>query len=100
MAERRTPLYDFHLRPAGQLVKGAADFMFPLSYTSPVEEHLNVRSNVGMQDLSTMGEVDIKGPGAEERLVNQLLVNEVRDMEPGQVRYSTMCNELGIRWVV
>ncbi len=94
MTERRTPLYDFHLRTASQLVKGAADFMFPLSYTSPVEEHLNVRSNVGLQDLSTMGEVDIKGPGAE-RLVNHLLVNEVRDMEPGQVRYSTMCNEQG-----
>jgi aminomethyltransferase len=94
MTERRTPLYDFHRRTASQLVKGAADFMFPVSYTSPVEEHLNVRANVGMQDLSTMGEVDIKGPGAE-RLVNQLLVNEVRDMEPGQVRYSTMCNESG-----
>ncbi|HSL00493.1 MAG TPA: aminomethyltransferase family protein, partial [Rubrobacteraceae bacterium] len=63
-------------------------------YTSPVEEHLNVRRNVGMQDLSTMGEVDIKGPGAE-RLVRRLLVNEVQDMEPGQLRYSTMCNEEG-----
>jgi len=94
MPERRTSLYDFHLRRAGQLVKGAADFMFPLSYTAPVEEHLNVRRNVGMQDLSSMGEVDIKGPGAE-RLVNQLLVNDVRDMVPGQVRYSTMCNEQG-----
>jgi aminomethyltransferase len=68
--------------------------MYPLSYTSPVEEHQNTRTNVGMQDLSTMGEVDIKGPGAE-RLVNRLLVNEVRDMEPGMVRYSTMCNEMG-----
>jgi aminomethyltransferase len=38
--------------------------------------------------------VDIKGPGAE-RLINHLLVNEVRDMEPGQVRYSTMCREDG-----
>ena len=94
MTERRTPLYEFHKRNAGQLVKGAADFMFPLSYTSPAEEHLNVRTNVGMQDLSTMGEVDLKGPGAE-RLVNQLLVNEVRDMAPGQVRYSTICNEQG-----
>lgn len=94
MPERRTPFYDFHLRAAGQLVKGGGDFMFPLSYTSPVEEHLNTRTNVGMQDLSTMGEVDIKGPGAE-RLINQLLVNEMRDMEPGQVRYSTMCNEQG-----
>ena len=68
--------------------------MYPTAYTSPVEEHLNVRRNVGMQDLSTMGEVDIKGPGAE-RLVRRLLVNEVRDMEPGQLRYSTMCNDEG-----
>jgi aminomethyltransferase len=47
-----------------------------------------------MQDLSTLGEVDLKGPGAE-RLINQLLVNEIRDLEPGQVRYSTICNEDG-----
>lgn len=94
MAERRTPLYDFHLRSARALVKGGGEFMFPTSYTSPVEEHLNVRRNVGMQDLSTMGEIDIKGPGAE-RLLRRLMVNEVRDMEPGQLRYSTMCNEEG-----
>ena len=94
MAERRTPLYDFHLRSARDLVKGGGDYMFPTSYASPVEEHLNIRRNVGMQDLSTMGEVDVKGPGAE-RLVRRLLVNEVGDMEPGQLRYSTMCNDEG-----
>ncbi len=87
-------MYDFHLRAARNLVKGGGDFMFPSSYTSPVEEHLNVRRNVGVQDLSTMGEVDIKGPGAE-RLVRRLLVNEIQDMEPGQLRYSTICNEDG-----
>jgi aminomethyltransferase len=94
MTERRTPLYDFHLRSARNVVKGGGDFMFPTSYVSSVEEHLNVRRNAGMQDLSTMGEVDVKGPGAE-RLVRRLLVNEVQDMEPGQLRYSTMCNEEG-----
>ncbi|MDQ4106385.1 MAG: aminomethyltransferase family protein [Actinomycetota bacterium] len=94
MTERRTPLYDFHLRSAREVIKGGGDYMFPTSYTSPMEEHLNVRRNVGMQDLSTMGEIDIKGPGAE-RLVRRLLVNEVLDMEPGQLRYSTMCNEAG-----
>ncbi|CAN5627812.1 hypothetical protein BH24ACT22_BH24ACT22_22200 [soil metagenome] len=94
MAERRTPLYDFHLRSAREVIKGGGDYMFPSAYTSPVEEHLNVRRHVGMQDLSTMGEIDIKGPGAE-RLVRRLLVNEVLDMEPGQLRYSTMCNEEG-----
>ena len=92
--ERRTPLYDIHLRSAGQLVRGGGDYMLPLAYTSPVEEHLNTRSNVGLQDLSSMGEVDIKGPGAE-RLVNRLLVNDVHDLFPGQVRYSTMCDEDG-----
>lgn len=94
MPERRTPLYENHLRLGAQMVKGGGDYMFPLSYTSPIEEHVNTRTNVGMQDLSTMGEVDIKGPGAE-RLINQLLVNEIRDMHPGQARYSTMCNEDG-----
>jgi aminomethyltransferase len=93
MPERRTPLFDYHVRHA-EMLRGGGDFLFPLAYSNPVEEHLNTRNNVGMQDLSTMGEVDIKGPGAE-RLINRLLVNEVRDLLPGQVRYSTMCNESG-----
>jgi aminomethyltransferase len=93
MPERRTPLFDYHVRHA-EMVRGGGDFFFPLAYTSPVEEHLNTRQNAGMQDLSTMGEVDLKGPGAE-RLINRLLVNEVRDLLPGQVRYSTLCNEQG-----
>ena len=94
MPELRTPLYDIHLRTASKMVKGGGDYMFPLSYASPQEEHLNTRTNIGLQDLSTMGQVDVKGPGAE-RLLDRLLVNEVRDMEPGQVRYSTMCNDMG-----
>lgn len=63
------------------MVKGGGDYMFPISYTSPLEEHTNTRNNLGMQDLSTMGEVDIKGPGAE-RLINRLIVNDIRDMHP------------------
>src|SRR5918998_6276994 len=94
MVERRSPFYDIHLRTSSAMVKGGGDYMFPVSYTSPTEEHLNTRTNVGMQDLTSMGEVDVKGPGAE-RLINLLIVNEIRDMEPGRVRYSTMCNEDG-----
>lgn len=92
--ERRTPLYDVHLRTASRLVKGGGSFMFPWSYTSPVEEHHNTRTNVGLQDLSTMGEVDVKGPGAE-RLLSRLMVNHIYNMHPGQVRYTTMCDENG-----
>jgi len=92
--ERRTPFYDLHLRAGAQMIKGGGDFMFPAVYTTVAEEHINTRTNVGMQDLSTMGEVDVKGPGAE-RLINSLTVNEVRDLRPGQARYSTLCNEQG-----
>lgn len=94
MPDRRTPLYDFHLRTASAMIKGGGDYLFPAAYTSASEEHLNTRTNVGMQDLSTMGEIDIKGPGAE-RLINRLLVNDILDMHPGQVRYSTIVNEQG-----
>ena len=94
MPERRTPLYDNHIRLGAQMVKGGGDYLFPLLYASAVEEHVNTRTNVGMQDLSTMGEVDVKGPGAE-RLLNHLLVNEIKDLLPGQARYSTMCREDG-----
>ena len=94
MSERRSPFYDYHLRHAGFLVKGGGDYMFPDAYVSAEAEHVNTRTNVGIQDISSMGEVDVKGPGAE-RLINRLLVNDILGMEPGQVRYSTMCNENG-----
>jgi aminomethyltransferase len=92
MADRRSPLFDTHVRMGAQMSKGGGEYWFPQAYTSPIEEHVNVRNAVGMQDLTSMGEVDIKGPGAE-RLLNSLLVNEVRDLEPGQIRYSTMCRD-------
>lgn len=92
--ERRLPLHDFHARTAAQMIKGGGDYLFPAQYTGATEEHLNTRANVGMQDLSSMGEIDLKGPGAE-RLLHRLLVNEVKDLVPGQMRYSTVCNEQG-----
>ncbi len=94
MPTRRSPLHDYHLRHAGNLLRGGGDYLFPDAYTSARDEHVNTRTNVGMQDLSSMGEVDVKGPGAE-RLLNRLVVNELQNMEPGQVRYTTMCNEEG-----
>jgi aminomethyltransferase len=94
MPERRSPFYDYHLRHAGQLIKGGGDYLFPDAYTSAREEHLNTRINVGLQDISSMGEVDVKGPGAE-RLINRLVVNDIATMEPGQMRYTTMVNAEG-----
>lgn len=92
--ERRTPFFDIHVRLGCQMIRGGGDFMFPLAYTSNPDEHANTRANVGLQDLSTMGEVDVKGPGAEAFL-NRLVVNDIRGMSPGQLRYSSICRDDG-----
>lgn len=70
------------------------DFLSAKFYTGVEQEHLNTRQNVGVQDLSTMGKMDIKGPDAEA-LVNHVIVNDARAMKSGQVRYSIVCREDG-----
>lgn len=94
MSERRTAFHQGHVRLGATLVKGSGDFMCAMVYTSVADEHVNTRTNVGMQDLGTMGKIDVKGPGAEA-LVNHLLVNDVRSMVAGHVRYSNVCREDG-----
>jgi aminomethyltransferase len=94
MSERRSPFHGNHIGLGAKMIKGGGDFMFPLSYLPPKDEHQHVRNILGMQELSSMGKIDIKGPHAEE-LINRLVVNEIRDMKVGQIRYTTMCREDG-----
>jgi aminomethyltransferase len=64
------------------------------SYGDVQAEHLNTRAHVGVQDLSTMGKIDVKGPEAEA-LVNHLIVNNAAQMRPGQARYASVCTPDG-----
>lgn len=66
----------------------------PLQYTSIVKEHLAVRNTAGLFDLSHMGEIDVKGQGANE-LVQKLCTNDVSRLIDGQVQYTLLCNENG-----
>ena len=66
----------------------------PLQYSSIVKEHLAVRSTAGLFDLSHMGELDIKGEGANG-LVQKLCTNDVIRLSDGQVLYTLLCNENG-----
>ncbi len=92
--ERRTPLYDYHAAHAKKMLKGGGDYVSPDQFSDAAREHANTRTNVGMQDLSTMGELDVKGPDAGSFL-NSLTVNDLHDLQTGQVRYTTICNERG-----
>ena len=38
MPDRRTPLYDVHVRAGARMIKGGGDFMFPAVYTNVERE--------------------------------------------------------------
>ena len=90
---KRTVLHAAHQKLGARLVEfGGWDM--PVQYTSIVDEHLCVRKAAGIFDICHMGEVWVRGPGAEAFL-NATLTNDVRRLAPGQGQYTLMCLETG-----
>ena len=89
----RTPLYDRHVAAGARMVEFGG-FDMPLMYSSIRDEHIAVRTDAGLFDLSHMGEVRLTGDGAEAS-VQRLLTNDVTGLRSGAALYSVMCNEKG-----
>jgi aminomethyltransferase len=90
---KRTPLYEAHLAAGARLVSFAG-WEMPIDYGSLREEHLSVRSDVGVFDVSHMGQVQISGPHAFDR-VQRLVSCDVRRLREGMAQYGLLCNERG-----
>ena len=90
---KRTPLYEIHQQLGGKLIEFGG-WEMPVQYTSIVDEHLAVRKNAGLFDISHMGEIVVSGPAAEGFL-NHALTNDVRKLAPGQGQYTLCCKETG-----
>jgi aminomethyltransferase len=71
-----------------------AGWQMPIQYGGIREEHLAVRREVGMFDVSHMGQVQTRGPQAEE-LMQRVLSNDVRRIPEGGAQYSVLCREDG-----
>lgn len=71
-----------------------AGYLLPVQYTDVIAEHMAVRNQAGLFDVSHMGEVMISGPDALAA-INYLYTNDFTNMQDGRVRYSPMCNEEG-----
>ena len=91
--ERKTPLYDLHVSIGGKIVP-LAGYLLPVQYEGVIKEHMAVRQDCGLFDVSHMGEVLLEGDNALSAL-NHLLANDFSGMTDGQVRYSPMLNEQG-----
>ena len=92
--ERKTPLYETHVKYGGKTVPFAG-YLLPVQYgTGVITEHMAVRTACGLFDVSHMGEIMCIGKDAVKNL-NHLLTNDYTTMYDGQARYSPMCNENG-----
>ena len=88
-----TCLHSRH-KDLGALMSPFAGYDMPIQYKGITEEHNAVRQDVGMFDVSHMGEVRIMGPDAE-KFVNHIFVNDVTGAPDGQIFYGMMCYENG-----
>jgi len=89
----KTVFYDHHVAMGAKMVPFAG-FEMPVEYAGIRQEHVNVRENVGVFDVSHMGEIWIKGPKAFE-LVQRLTSNDVTKLEPGKIQYTCFPNADG-----
>ncbi|MEO5615520.1 MAG: aminomethyltransferase family protein [Cypionkella sp.] len=90
MPLRRTPFYALASAYGAQMGPVGGGFVSAHHFGDVKAEHLNTRAHVGVQDLSTMGKIDVKGPEAEA-LVNYLIVNDAAAMKVGAARYASVC---------
>ena len=92
---KNSPLADKHI----QLSAKMADFggwLMPIEYPGAgvLAEHAAVREKVGIFDVSHLGKVSVKGPGALEFL-NSIFTNDLNRISDGQAQYTLHCNSSG-----
>ncbi len=89
----KTSLAAEHVKLGAKMVEFAGWWM-PIQYVGLREEHNCVRNNVGLFDVSHMGEVRVKGPKALETL-EWLTTNDVSKLQNGEAQYSLLPNDKG-----
>ncbi|MFL6138280.1 MAG: glycine cleavage system aminomethyltransferase GcvT [Frankiaceae bacterium] len=91
----RSALHDWHVARGAKM----ADFggwHMPIEYPDGgvIREHAAVRERAGLFDVSHLGKIEVRGPGARE-LVNSCLTNDLGRIGPGQAQYTLCCDETG-----
>lgn len=89
----KTPIYDSHVRLGGKMVPFAG-WEMPVQYGNLREEHQHVRTQVGLFDVSHMGEIRVRGRDSLKTL-QWLTTNDVSQLEKGQAQYTLFPNEHG-----
>ncbi|MCP3991532.1 MAG: sarcosine oxidase, partial [Actinomycetia bacterium] len=73
----------------------AGQWIRPEHYGDPAAEVVNVRTNVGIIDLTPLGKLDLRGTDVP-KLLSLLYTNKWMKLPVGGVRYGVMCAEDGV----
>ena len=92
-ALQSSPLESAHVALGAKLVSFAG-WNMPIQYTSIIDEHTAVRTQVGIFDISHMGQFVVSGPTAAKWL-NRMLTNNIERLAIGAGQYTLMLNERG-----
>lgn len=89
----QTPLHATHEK-LGASFTDFGGWEMPLKYGSELEEHRAVRNDVGIFDLSHMGEITVQGPDAAAFL-DYTLISNFSARKEGKAKYSMIVAEDG-----
>jgi aminomethyltransferase len=90
---KHTAFNQMHLNLGAKMI-GFAGYLMPVSYSGINEEHMAVRSNAGVFDVSHMGEFLLKGPDALD-LIQRVSSNDAAKLKDGKAQYSCLPNADG-----
>ena len=90
---KKIALNDIHEKLGAKMMPFAG-YNMPVRYSSDIEEHMTVRNDVGVFDVSHMGEFMLKGPNALD-LIQRVTSNDASKLIDGKAQYSCLPNETG-----
>ena len=90
---KNVALNDVHVGLGAKMVPFAG-FSMPVQYSGINAEHETVRKDVGVFDVSHMGEFILKGEGALD-LIQRVSSNDASKLFDGKVQYACLPNETG-----
>jgi aminomethyltransferase len=90
---KETPFTRMHIALGAKMAEFAG-YNMPISYSGINDEHLAVRNNAGVFDVSHMGEFIVKGDHALD-LIQRVTTNDASRLTKGKAQYSAMTNDDG-----
>jgi len=90
---KKTALTNVHIAAGAKMVPFAG-YEMPLQYSGLTDEHLNLRENLGVFDVSHMGEFFLRGENAID-LVQKVTSNDASKLIDGKIQYSCLPNGKG-----